>query len=90
MSGKSTSMYARSLSANRASSCSSSRKRSEAGSVMPGRTDKRPVAQSSPKQRDVARHLGPRADQAHVAAETFAQLRQLVELGAAQHSARTA
>ena len=36
---------------------------------------------------DVARHLGPRPDQAHAAAQHVDQLRQFVELGAAQQRA---
>ncbi len=45
------------------------------------------VAQRRRIEGDVARHLGPRADQAHVAAQHVDELRQLVELGGGAGSA---
>ena len=62
-----------------ASSSASSTNSSDAGSVMPGPHRQHPLAQRRRVQRHVARHLGSRADQAHVAAQHVDQLRQLVD-----------
>ena len=85
--GRTTSTYSRSGSAARASSALSSRN-SQRRRVGDARAHAQHlVAQLRRIQRDVARHLRPRADQAHVAAQHVDQLRQLVELGAAQERA---
>ena len=87
MAGSTTSRYSRSGSAARASSSLSSRNASDAGSVIPRPNAQHLGANVGRIRRHVARHFGARADQAHAAAQHIDELRQLVELAAAQDGA---